>query len=437
MKKIVLSLAGALAATAFAPEASAIPAFARQTGMACTACHAQHFPILNSFGRAFKAAGYTMMGAQGKVEGEHLSLPETLNASIVMKIRYQDNNQAGPVGPSDAVRQNVGGGQLQFFDEFALLFGGRIADNVGFILEGQMMNTGPLAASFRMPFVYDVGGAKLSVIPFTTDAFSAAYGYELSSGGIMRANRWAEHRAETSAVQWLANSGDGATAGLGAATGFAFVAQNDMGWINVTKFNTSSMPGGGNSDKGAGGDLDSTYVRIAATPTLGGWATVIGLGKASGSSFSNAAMAGTATAPGKIDTDQTFFDFQAQGEVAGKELGVYFQHAKAPAGQGVRNAYNTSVCVAGTVCNPDRKATTIGADYSVIPHVLSVGAAYAQRDTGGAAATNGSDAWTITGVYDLYQNVALHINYSNYSGSAHNAANAVKNLTTFMLEASW
>jgi len=430
MKKIVLSLAGVLAATAFAPEASAIPAFARQTGMACTACHAQHFPILNGFGRAFKAGGYTMMGAQGKVEGDHLSLPDTLNASIVMKIRYQDNNTAGPVGASDSVGQNAGGGQLQFFDEFALLFGGRIADNVGFILEGQMMNTGPLAASFRMPFTYDLGAAKLSVTPFTTDAFSAQYGYELSSGGIMRANRWAEHRAETSAVQYLANGGDSAANGLGGATGFAFVAQNDMGFINLTKFNTSVLPGGSNSNNGAGGDLDSNYVRIVATPTVANWAMVVGLGKASGSSYSN-------IAGGKIDTDQTFFDFQAQGEVAGKELGVYFQHAKAPAGQGVRNAYNVSNCAAGTACNPDKKATVIGADYSVIPHVLSIGAAYRGADTGGAAATNGDDAWTITGVYDLYQNVALHINYSSYSGSSRNAANAVKNLMTLMLEASW
>src|SRR3989338_6880146 len=98
MKKIVLSLAGVLAATAFAPEAAAIPAYARQVGMACNACHAQHFPVLNSFGRAFKAGGYTMMGAQGKVEGEHLSLPDTLNMSMIVKLRYQDNNTASNNG---------------------------------------------------------------------------------------------------------------------------------------------------------------------------------------------------------------------------------------------------------------------------------------------------------------------------------------------------
>jgi len=74
--------------------------------------------------------------------------------------------------------------------------GGRVAENVGFLLEGQMIAAAPLAAGFKMPFVFDVGAAKLSVIPFTTDALSVQYGYEQSSGGVMRANRWAEHRRE-------------------------------------------------------------------------------------------------------------------------------------------------------------------------------------------------------------------------------------------------
>src|SRR3990172_6214691 len=96
MKKIILSLAGVLAASAFAPEAAAVPSFARQTGMACNACHQQHFPILNKFGQAFKASGYTMMGAQGKVEGEHISIPDTLNASMLLKARYQKANGGTP-----------------------------------------------------------------------------------------------------------------------------------------------------------------------------------------------------------------------------------------------------------------------------------------------------------------------------------------------------
>src|SRR5512141_1438973 len=131
MKKIVLTIAGVMAAAAFAPEASALPAFARQTGMACTACHFQKFPVLNGFGRAFKASGYTLMGAQGKVEGEHLSIPDTLNAAILLKYRYAKNTNNGvtlaTVGAGKTAATGANDGQWQMGDEYSLFFGGRIA----------------------------------------------------------------------------------------------------------------------------------------------------------------------------------------------------------------------------------------------------------------------------------------------------------------------
>ena len=42
-----------------APMAHAVPSFARQTGMACEACHTV-FPELTHFGRMFKANAYTL-----------------------------------------------------------------------------------------------------------------------------------------------------------------------------------------------------------------------------------------------------------------------------------------------------------------------------------------------------------------------------------------
>ena len=413
MKKIVLSLAGVLAATAFAPEAAAIPAYARQVGMACTACHAQHFPVLNTFGRAFKAGGYTMMGAQGKVEGDHISLPDTLNMSMIVKLRYQDDNTASndaAVGQR-ATTQVIGEGQFQFFDELAFLIGGRIADNVGLFFEGQLLEAVPLAAIVRMPFVFDVGGAKLSVVPFAADGGSVMVGYELGSGGVLRANRWSEHRDYTSAVQYNRNTES--------ASGFAFVAQNDMGYVGFTKWAPfyNFKNGGGKASSA----LTSNYVRIAATPTVADWAMQIGAGKMTGSGWDGA---------GELATEQTFFDFQAQGEVGGKELAVYAQHSKAPmtllAGGSAYNKNNIT----------DKKAWTLGVDYSVIPHALSIGAAYRNADNGAAATANGDDAWTVQAVYDLYQNVALHAVHSKSSGSAHTATTQ-NNLTTLMLEVAW
>jgi hypothetical protein len=422
MKKIVLSIAGVMAAAAFAPEASALPAFARQTGMACTACHAQHFPVLNGFGRSYKAAGYTMMGAQEKVEGDHLSIPSALNAAILAKVRYQkDNTATAKVLGTDP--NGLADGQLQFGDEFSLFFGGRVAENIGFLFEGNTVNAGgQLLAGFKLPIGFDMGGAKLSVTPFTTDALGVQYGYELSSGGVMRANRWAEHRRETSAVQYLANDGG---ANLGQATGIALSAQNDMGFIAITKW----APAFGMGANGAAlnsFDMKSTYIRVAATPTVGDWAMVVGAGSMSGTSGEGALAAGT-----PVQTKQTFFDFQAQGEVAGKEMGVYLQHASAPTSAvGIRNAYNGANI-------STKKATTIGADYTIIPHTLSIGAAYRSAQSGGVITANGDNAFTVTAVYDLVQNVALHVNHSKYSGSARNAVGAQTSLTTFMLEAAW
>jgi hypothetical protein len=442
MKKIIYLLAGALAAMMFSQIVSAVPSFARQTGMACSACHSQHFPILNSFGRSFKAGGYTLMGTQGKVEGEHLSIPNVLNASLVLKLRYQkDNTDGAAAGTTDAA-STLGDGQVQW-DEFALFFGGRIAENIGFVLEGKMLG-GSLLAGVRIPFVFDMGPANLSVVPFTTDAMGVQMGYEQSSGGVYRANRWAEHRRETSAVQYNADrSADG-----GAASGLALVVASDIGHIALTKwapnFQTGpNSPNGGGytttcsgvdpnivcttEESGAGKSsaFNSNYVRIAATPTFGDWAMVVGGGVMSGSSYSP-------DADGKVDTQQTFYDLQAQGEVGGKPLAVYIQHAKAEA-TATGNIYNPT----GVVGAPDRKATTIGVDYSVLPNVLSIGAAYRSAENGKASNVNGDNAATVTGVYDLYQNVALHINHSIYSGSSRDTASAQKNLTTLMLEGAW
>jgi hypothetical protein len=433
MKKIVLSIAGVMAAAAFAPEAAAVPAFARQTGMACTACHQQHFPVLNGFGQAFKAAGYTMMGAQEKVEGEHLSIPSTLNGSMVLKVRYQDSNGSDAVGTLSGETTN--GGQWQIPDEFALLLGGRVAENIGFLFEGALAGggVGGIAAGFKMPIVFDMGAAKLSVIPFLTDALGVAYGYELGSTGAVRNVRWAEHRRETSAQQYTNIGGT-------AATGLAFVAQSDMGYINFTRWTPDFVANNGAAPGLTGIQLKSNYVRIAATPTMGDWAMHIGAQFASGSTYqAGAGTLGSTLSYGLVDTKASALDFQAQGTVADKEISVYATWSKANASTALQaNAFNGGLT--------DRKAWTIAADYSVIPHVLTLGAAYRNADNGGVAGLTGDNAVTLTAVYDLAQNVALHVNYSQYSGSSYGiggandttvAGNTGDSLTTFMLEAAW
>lgn len=438
MNKIIMSVAGILAAAAFVPEASALPSFARQTGMACTACHQQHFPVLNKFGRAFKASGYTMMGAQGKVEGDHLSIPDTLNGAILVKVRYQKDNTPATDNVATGTANTLGDGQLQFGDELSLFFGGRVGENIGFMFEGNTVAVaGSLMAGLKIPIMYDAGETRLSIIPFTTDALSVQYGYELSSGGVMRANRWAEHRRETSAVQYNAdqNNVNLSTANTGAATGFALVAQNDIGYINFTKWSPNYAMGGNGSSINSF-DMSSRYFRVAATPSLGDWEMVVGAGVMGGESLVTDTSLTSPVVASLWETKQTFADFQAHGAVGQNALGVYAQYAKAPVVSNtlaVGNIYGAGVT--------DRKAFTLGADYSVIPNVLSLGAAYRNAKNGDVATINGDDAFTFTAIYDLALNVALHANYSKYRGSAHDTTlanpNPVTNQYTLSLEAAW
>lgn len=404
MKKVALSLAGVLAAATFAPEASAVPAFARQTGMACSACHAQHFPILNGFGRAFKAAGFTMMGSQEKVEGEGLSIPGTLNFGVLIKARYQKTNGATAAGELSG--QSTNSGQWQIPDEYSLFWGGRVAD-AGMIKVGSMTEFnagGGGTAGLRIPVVIDLDSVKLSVIPFATDALGPFYGYTESSSGVARGVRWAEHRKEISAHQYVGM-------GAGAASGIAFVAHSDMGYINVSRWSPNLFYVAGTS----GIQMSSTAVTIAATPTVADFAVVAGVQLLSGDSYVDGA--GTLGAPatfGQVSTKATGFDVQAHGEVAGMEAGFYGAYAKGDAA----GFYG------------DKKAATIGADFTVIPHTLSLGAAYRNAKNAGV----NDNAYTLTAVYEVVQNVTLQANFTKYS-----LAQGVSgdNLLTTMLEAAW
>jgi hypothetical protein len=443
MRKVILSLAGVLAITAIAPEAFAIPSFSRQASMTCKACHLQHVPILNGFGQAFKAGGYPLMGTQGKVEGERLSIPDTLNASMLLKARYQKTNGTNAdIIPGDTTNS----GQWQVPDEFNLFFGGRIAETVGFYFEAHV-STPRLNATFKLPAAVYVADAKFSVIPFMTDEQGASYGYEQSSTGAVRNIRWAEHRKEISAQQYVGTDSP--------ATGVAIVAQNDTGYINLSRWAPAFM-----AQKGAAQTLRSTYLRIAATPTVststrGDWALHVGAQFWRGSNWASDSLTTPGT-PGlvPVDTRATALDFQASGQINGRDLGVYATWAISPAGTATQPNILNAGNVDGNPPGPpeptlyrlnDRKAWTIGAEYSLIPNQLHIGAAYRSANSGGGTGiaaivgeTPTDNAITLTAVYNVTQNMEFHLNHSIYSGTLYNTPQPLGNqLTTFMLEAAW
>ena len=379
-----------IVATASAPS-QAVPAFARQTGKACNTCHFQHFPILNAYGREFKAAGYVDMGKEGTVKGRNLSIPDTLNASIFFKVRYQKSN-----GKDLNNDKTTASGELQFPDEFALLIGGRVAENVGFMLETQLVESGnPNVGGFKMPFMYEIGETKIGAIPFTTDGLGAPYGFEVLSTGAVRNIRIAEHRAETSAQQYV---------GLdGSASGLAFVLWDPRFFVNLSKWS----PNHAATAKGNfGATPNSNYARAAFTPSMWDWDFGIGA-----QYWGGASNVSTGSVPTRYETKATAFDAQAQGVVGGMPLGIYLTHAKASGSSatGTENWFNQRA-TAG-VATGNVKASVIAAELGVLPGTLTIMAAY--RDAENGATTNNKDKATTLGLaYQYAQNLQLQLQYS-------------------------
>lgn len=377
-------------------ESEAVPAFARQTGQNCTSCHFQHIPMLNAFGREFKAGGFTMVGGDSLLSGDMLSLPSVLNASLILKVRYQKTDGDSNSGTDQ--------GELQFPDEAALLTGGRIGENIGFSLESALQG-GDMFTSFKMPFVFNAGSARISVIPFTTDALGVSYGFELLNTGAVRNIRTFEHRKETSSQQYV----NTATA----AQGVALVLSHNLGYLNYSAW----IP---NHEAANAIHSTSHYLRGVLTQQAGDWDLAGGVQAWFGTSTFDDMSANARTRAWAIDA-------QAQGAVGHMPLGIYasYASAKGSAAGETANLFN------GNVNN--RTAFTLTAELGVIPHKATVGASY-RAGKNGRTSDDKDNAFTLAATYELAQNVELQIDHSWYSGSA----NADRpNLLTLMLEAGF
>lgn len=106
----------------FSMPAFAIPSFARQTGVPCSACHTV-FPELTAFGRQFKLRGYTL--------GSQLSskpLPYRLPLALGLQLGNTEvkDQHTGADANADFPRANQ-----TIVQQAAFYYGGRIARNLG------------------------------------------------------------------------------------------------------------------------------------------------------------------------------------------------------------------------------------------------------------------------------------------------------------------
>ena len=398
MKKLLLSAAAfavvAVSAIAVAPTTSeAVPAYARQTGAACLSCHFQSIPRLNAFGRNFRMNGHRDVGEQALLEDDHLSLPATLNASLLVKSQATFRSAA------------AGGNVMDWPNEAAIWVGGRLSEHVGGTVEWGAGG----AVTTKVFYVFDIDNGLVAIGGGATDGLGANFMFNDPSNATSRPTRG-----------WLTRPDFLDRAGImtRAMTAFgAYAYLNNLVYVALGGIipHDGQVPGAATNGGITFDTKLSPYARLAVTTelagldvVLGGWWASVKHSLAQATSFGYLGI-GTASNFG--------VDLQLQGEVGDISVGFYlpmqFKGERAAsinaAGQVTENAvgYAPALNVAfghlgvrlmydhtkrkNDVANTSvvRKRTTVGGWYSVAQNVelmldwqsLRVGTAAAVKQT--------------------------------------------------------
>ncbi len=306
-------------------SAEAIPGFARQMGMECSACHAQNIPMLNRFGREFARSGFTMSsmsGPQTLIEGSDigLGLPSILNGSAVLRASYTLSSDDGNVtGKGRGNTTMSDRGVLGVFDKSVLIFGGRFAENVGGIARlgsGTDINTtSSVGLSAKVTIAYDMLDGIVGVTLYSAGGTGPFSGMESYNTGLYTPLRMFENGKSTNAAQLTGVGAGSATglqayyggAGLFASAGIYVPAQNSTG-LDVGH---SLIPFG----------------RLGYEIIFGSWTLTPGVYGIKGSAkLSDTALnAGTAGILVTIDREAYGLDLQVEGTVAEMQMMIILQ----------------------------------------------------------------------------------------------------------------
>ncbi len=400
MKKILFSAVAfavvAVSAVAVAPTTSeAIPAFARQTGAACLACHFQSFPTLNAFGRSFKQGAFTDMGEQALIEDDDLSLPVVVNFSLVLRPQFASVKVSGDPVPANNTTTKT----AAVTADQVILFGARIGEHSGAFIEYD-----GTFANYQQINSWDFDGFKAGVSVFNT-GFGETAGMEVGStfgqhGGLMAGKG-------LSASEQISKGTTG-----GGTGGVALFAANELVTASVSLISTSAVLDGAVPN----GWKLAPSARVFVNPEVGGFELGIGAGITSGTTGNAATVAALAAAlnPGttSLEMKKWMFDAQAQGEVGGMELGVYADYSSASA----------STATKENLFNPLLVDVT---GYSVRANIKPLHNWIFQAGYGSLGATNAKrKQWQVAAEYEFYQNFVIALIYNN------SKVNAVTTTTT-------
>ena len=131
---VFAGVAGLLAA--FATPAAAVPSYARQTGLACEACHTV-FPELTPFGRRFKLNGYIInnrreINDETAESRKNLALSFFSPVSAMVVASYTHTAKAAPDSNGVGKAQN---GTAEFPEQLSLFYAGEITPHIGSFIQ--------------------------------------------------------------------------------------------------------------------------------------------------------------------------------------------------------------------------------------------------------------------------------------------------------------
>ncbi len=155
-------------------EASAIPAFARKYQTSCSTCHTV-YPVLNSFGKAFKATGYRIpAGDDAFTKDEPVSLGAPAWKQVWPDALWPSDIPGGSVASfwlSSRYRVNKSAPITNEFDglhEVYVLTGGTLGESFSFFMELEVIDGGTIPTAFgaalpRAFFQYNHPSHKFNV----------------------------------------------------------------------------------------------------------------------------------------------------------------------------------------------------------------------------------------------------------------------------------
>ncbi len=107
------------------------PSFARQTGLACSACHT-HYPELTAMGRQFKLNGYVFRRGSDSLQGRAAGGQQNLLLGLVTPMSFMLQTSYTATSKAQPGTQN---GTIFFPDQLSLFTGGEITPHVGGFLQ--------------------------------------------------------------------------------------------------------------------------------------------------------------------------------------------------------------------------------------------------------------------------------------------------------------